>query len=131
MKIVSEVLSILSIATKEVKRKRASKSFLQALLRSFRCSCFVRNVFQKTIGKDRSRGRIGGARKAKADERGGPDGHTSHYRCATCPTTRPIYADLLSAQCSRQSTIKQHVRDLLLSSLVCLWELEFDRRGLD
>ena len=32
VKIMTEVLSILSIATKEVKRKRASKLFLQGLL---------------------------------------------------------------------------------------------------
>ena len=34
VKIVSEILSILSIATKEVKRKRASELFLQDILRA-------------------------------------------------------------------------------------------------
>ena len=53
VKIVAEVLSILSIATKEAKRKLASE-FLQdiryALLPSYH---LIRNLFQEIVGTDR------------------------------------------------------------------------------
>jgi hypothetical protein len=52
VKIVAEVLSILSIATKEVKRKRASE-FLQVILYTRPFSYLVRNLFQETVGTDR------------------------------------------------------------------------------
>ena len=53
VKIVSEVLSILSVATAEVKRKRASESSLQDILRTSHCLYFSRNIFEKPIGKQR------------------------------------------------------------------------------
>ena len=56
VKIVAEVLTVISIATKEVKRKRASEfprdvhpSIRQSLLSSYS----VRNLFQETVGTDR------------------------------------------------------------------------------
>ena len=52
VKIVAEVLSILSIATKEVKRKRASE-FLRDIRQSLLSSDSVRNLFQETVGTDR------------------------------------------------------------------------------
>jgi hypothetical protein len=52
VKIVAEVLSILSIATKEVKRKRASE-FLQDIRHTFLSSYLIRNLFQETVGTDR------------------------------------------------------------------------------
>ena len=56
VKIVAEVLTILSIATKEVKRKRASE-FLRDVVSSIRQSLLssysVRNLFQETVGTDR------------------------------------------------------------------------------
>ena len=52
VKIVAEVLSILSIATKEVKRKRASE-FPQYIRQSLLSSYSVRNIFQETVGTDR------------------------------------------------------------------------------
>ena len=52
MKIVAEVLSILSIATKEVKRKRASE-FLQDIRHTLLSSYLIRNLFQETVGTDR------------------------------------------------------------------------------
>ena len=52
VKIVAEVLSILSIATKEVKRKRASE-FLRDIRQSLLSSYSVRNIFQETVGTDR------------------------------------------------------------------------------
>jgi hypothetical protein len=52
VKIVAEVLSILSIATKEVKRKRASK-LLQDILYTGPFSYLIRNLFQETVGSDR------------------------------------------------------------------------------
>ena len=52
MKIVAEVLSILSIATKEVKRKRASE-FLRDIRQYLLSSDSVRNLFQETVGTDR------------------------------------------------------------------------------
>jgi hypothetical protein len=52
VKIVSEVLSILSIATKEVKRKRTSESFLQDIIRSLRCSYLSEIYFRKLLGRN-------------------------------------------------------------------------------
>ena len=52
VKIVAEVLSILSIATKEVKRKRASE-FLRDVRQSLLSAYSVRNLFQETVGTDR------------------------------------------------------------------------------
>ena len=56
VKIVAEVLTILSIATKEVKRKRAGE-FLQNILRTSLvfsyCLHLIRNLLQKIVGKDR------------------------------------------------------------------------------
>jgi hypothetical protein len=52
VKIVAEVLSILSIATKEVKRKRASESS-QDIRHTLLSSDFIRNLFQETVGTDR------------------------------------------------------------------------------
>jgi hypothetical protein len=52
VKIVAEVLSILSIATKEVQRKRASES-LHDILHILLSSYLVRNIFQETVGTDR------------------------------------------------------------------------------
>ena len=54
VKITAEVFSILSIATKEVKRWGASECFLwyTMLFRSNAC-CLIRNIFQEAIGKDR------------------------------------------------------------------------------
>jgi hypothetical protein len=56
VKIMAEVLSILSIATKEVKRKRAGE-FLQKIPRislvfSYRLH-LIRNLLQEIVGKDR------------------------------------------------------------------------------
>jgi hypothetical protein len=53
VKIVAEVLSILSIATKEVQRKRASE-FLQDILYTRHVSYLNRNLFQETVGTDRN-----------------------------------------------------------------------------
>jgi hypothetical protein len=50
-KIMAESLCILSIATKEVKRKLSSESFLD-MLNPSRLSYSVRNIFQETIRKD-------------------------------------------------------------------------------
>ena len=52
MKIVAEVLSILSIATKEVKRKRASK-FPRDIRQTLLSAYPIRNIFQETVGTDR------------------------------------------------------------------------------
>ena len=52
VKIVAEVLTIISIATKEVKRKRASE-FLRDVRQSLLSSYSVRNLFQETVGTDR------------------------------------------------------------------------------
>jgi hypothetical protein len=52
VKIVAEVLSILSIATKEVQRKRASE-FIQDILHTRPFSYLIRNLFQETVGTDR------------------------------------------------------------------------------
>ena len=52
VKIVAEVLSILSIATKEDKRKRASE-FLRDIRQSLLSSDSLRNLFQETVGTDR------------------------------------------------------------------------------
>jgi uncharacterized FlaG/YvyC family protein len=49
VKIVAEVLSILSIATKEVQRKRASES-LHDIYPTLRSSYLIRNIFQETVG---------------------------------------------------------------------------------
>ena len=57
VKIVIEVIFILSIATKEVKRKQRSESLLQDILFSLRCSYFVR--IRKTIEKQRFSGCVG------------------------------------------------------------------------
>ena len=51
VKIAAEVLTILSIATKEVKRKRASE-FLRDIRQSL-LSYSIRNLFQETVGTDR------------------------------------------------------------------------------
>ena len=52
VKIVAEVLTILSIATKEVKRKRASE-FPRDIHQSLLSSYSIRNLFQETVGTDR------------------------------------------------------------------------------
>ena len=52
VKIVAEVLTILSIATKEVKRKRASE-FLRDVRQTLLSSYSIRNLFQETVGTDR------------------------------------------------------------------------------
>ena len=52
VRIVAEILSIISIATKEVKRKRASE-FLGDIRQFIRSSYSVRNLFQETVGTDR------------------------------------------------------------------------------
>ena len=52
VKIVAEVLSILSIATKEVKRKRASE-FPRDIRQSLLSAYSIRNLFQETVGTDR------------------------------------------------------------------------------
>ena len=52
VKIVAEVLTILSIATKEVKRKRASE-FPRDIRQSLLSSYSIRNLFQETVGTDR------------------------------------------------------------------------------
>jgi hypothetical protein len=52
VKIVAEVLSIISIATKEVQRKRASE-FLQDMHHTRPFSYLIRNLFQETVGTDR------------------------------------------------------------------------------
>lgn len=55
VKIVAEILSILSIATKEVKRKGASE-FLEELLRARAFSYMVRILFRESVREDRYRG---------------------------------------------------------------------------
>ena len=55
VKITAEVVSILSIATREVTRWRASESCLRLV---FSLSYLVRNICQGPIGKDGYRGRI-------------------------------------------------------------------------
>ena len=55
VKIVVEILSILSIATKEVKQTRASE-FLEELPRTRAFSYMVRILFRETVRKDRYRG---------------------------------------------------------------------------
>ena len=57
VKIVIEVIFVLSIATKEVKRKQRSESLLQDILFSLRCSYFVR--IRKTVEKQRFSGCVG------------------------------------------------------------------------
>jgi hypothetical protein len=52
VKIVAEVLSILSIATKEVKRKRASE-FLRDIRQYLLSSYLIRNLFQEIVWTDR------------------------------------------------------------------------------
>ena len=52
VRIVIEILSILSIVTKEVKRKRASE-LLEDSLRARAFSYMIRNIFQETARKDR------------------------------------------------------------------------------
>jgi uncharacterized FlaG/YvyC family protein len=52
VKIVAEVLSILSIATKEVQRKRASE-LLQNIRQMLLSSYLIRNLFQETVGTGR------------------------------------------------------------------------------
>ena len=52
VKIAAEVLTILSIATKEVKRKRASE-FLRDIRQSLLSSYSIRNLFQETVRTDR------------------------------------------------------------------------------
>ena len=52
VKIVAEVLTILSIAIKEVNRKRASK-FLRDIRQFLLSSYLIRNIFQETVGTDR------------------------------------------------------------------------------
>ena len=55
VKIVAEILSILSIATKEVKRKGASE-FLEELLRVRAFSYMVRTLSREIVRRDRYRG---------------------------------------------------------------------------
>ena len=52
VKIVAEVLTIIAIATKEVKRKRASE-FLREIYQSLLSSYSVRNLFQEIVGTDK------------------------------------------------------------------------------
>ncbi|KAN0141883.1 hypothetical protein V8E53_000345 [Lactarius tabidus] len=52
VKIVAEVLSILSIATKEVQRKRSSE-LLHDIRQNLPSSYLIRNLFQETVGTDR------------------------------------------------------------------------------
>ena len=52
VKIVAEVLTIIAIATKEVKRKRASE-FLREIYQSLLSSYSVRNISQETVGTDK------------------------------------------------------------------------------
>jgi hypothetical protein len=52
VKIVAEVLSILSIPTKEVKRKRASE-FLRDIRQYLLSSYLIRNLFQEIVWTDR------------------------------------------------------------------------------
>jgi hypothetical protein len=52
VKIVAEVLCILAIATKEVKRNLTSE-FLQDILYTRPFLYIVRNLFQETVGTDR------------------------------------------------------------------------------
>ena len=58
VKIVAEIFSILSVATKEVKRKRASELLLLHLTRYTSHlngpTNWIRNLSQKTAGKDRN-----------------------------------------------------------------------------
>jgi hypothetical protein len=58
VKIVAEIFSIFSIATKEVKRTRASELFAQDILYLGRLLCLIRNRFHQTVGKDRHRGLV-------------------------------------------------------------------------
>lgn len=51
--IVIELLSILSIATKEVKRRRASELFRQDMFYTPPISCSFRKSFQETTWEDR------------------------------------------------------------------------------
>ena len=74
VKIVAEVLSILSIATHEVKRKFASE-FIHDILYTRSFSSLVRNLFQETVGSERYRGCVQKIRSP--DTRGGADGHSS------------------------------------------------------
>ena len=83
VKIIIEVIFILSIATNEVKRKKGSESFLQDILCNFRFLYFVR--IQKTVEKQRLSGYIGEV--TWPDKRG----------CATHPTSCRIYADPLTS----------------------------------
>ena len=53
VKIVAEILSILSIATKEVKRKRASEFLEELVFRARAFSYVVRILFRETFRKDR------------------------------------------------------------------------------
>ena len=55
VKIVAEIHSILSIATKEVKQTRASE-FLEELLRARAFSYMVRTLSREIVRKDRYRG---------------------------------------------------------------------------
>jgi hypothetical protein len=52
VKIMAEVLSILSIATKEVQRKRASE-LLQNIRQTLLSPYLIRNIFQETVGTGR------------------------------------------------------------------------------
>ena len=52
VKIVAEVLTIIAIATKEVKRKRASE-FLREIYQYLLSSYSVRNLFQEIVGTDK------------------------------------------------------------------------------
>ena len=52
VKIVAEVLTIIAIATKEVKRKRASE-FLRENCQYLLSSYSVRNLFEETVGTDK------------------------------------------------------------------------------
>ena len=69
--IMVEVLSILAIATKEVKQGRISKSFLYKFVTVDRN--IFREVFEEVGRKDRYRGCVEEARQA--DARGGSNGH--------------------------------------------------------
>jgi hypothetical protein len=53
VKIAIEVLSILSIATKEVNRRRSSMWIIIFVLGTYSPLCFIRNIFWETVRKGR------------------------------------------------------------------------------
>ena len=53
VKIVAEIFSILSVATKEVNRKRASELYYGIYSTLNQLTNLIRNIFQETVGEDR------------------------------------------------------------------------------